>query len=65
MKEAFEVGQTGVIAQMAHKLKGSAGVIETMEMYHQLYRIENVANTAIINDTLKTLLKKHSNCTIL
>ena len=57
MKEAVKAGQTAIIAQKAHKIKGSAGVIEATEMCNLLNRIEEIAKTATINDILKSLIE--------
>ena len=57
MKDAVKAGHTETIAQKAHKIKGSAGIIEAVELCNLLDGIEKIAKTASIDDTLKNLVE--------
>jgi HPt (histidine-containing phosphotransfer) domain-containing protein len=57
MKDALKTGRTEMIALKAHKIKGSAGVIEAAQLCMLLDKIEKIAKTAIITDTLKNLIE--------
>lgn len=57
MKVALNTYNIEIIAQKAHKIKGSAGVIQALELCCLLAGIEKIAKAGIINDTLKGLVE--------
>jgi HPt (histidine-containing phosphotransfer) domain-containing protein len=57
MNDAFNAGNTATIAQKAHKIKGSAGVIQAGELCSLLKEIEKITRAGIINDVLKKLME--------
>jgi len=56
MAAALKAGNTEVIARTAHKIKGSAGVIQAADLCKLLSSIENVAKTGAVNEELKALI---------
>ena len=57
MKAALHEGNTETIAKKAHKIKGSSGIIQARGLCSMLDRVEKIAKTGTINDTLKSLVE--------
>ena len=57
MKTALYTGNAKIIAQQAHKIKGSAGIIQAAELCGLLDRIEKAAKTETAGDILKSLIE--------
>lgn len=57
LTDALYQCNTEIIAKKAHKLKGSAGIIQAEELCNLLNEIEVIAKTGVVNDSLKTLVE--------
>ena len=57
MTAALNAGDTVIIAKKAHKIKGSAGIIQAGELCNLLDRIEKIAKTGTVDDTIKNLVE--------
>ena len=57
MKQALETGQIETVYKQAHKIKGSAGVIQAEGLVSLLERIERVSRTNTIDVELYSLVK--------
>ena len=61
MKQALQQGRTEIVCKKAHKLKGSAGVIQAEKLAAILTDIETLGKKGIINEELATLIEKAAN----
>lgn len=57
MKQALQQGRTEILCKKAHKLKGSAGVIQAEKLAVILTDIETLGKKGIINDELISLVE--------
>jgi len=58
MKQALQQGRTEIICKKAHKLKGSAGVIQAEKLAAMLADIEAMGKKGVINTELISLVEK-------
>lgn len=56
MAQALNKGNNDMIASKAHKIKGSAGVIQANNLIELLIKIENIAKKGIQSSELKSLV---------
>jgi HPt (histidine-containing phosphotransfer) domain-containing protein len=57
MNQALNGGDNAVIATKAHKIKGSAGVIQANKLIELLVKIENIAKKGLPGSELKSLVE--------
>ena len=57
MKEALRTRKTEIISQNAHKMKGSAGVIQAYSLIEYLHRIEMLGKAGVIDDEIISLVE--------
>ncbi len=58
MKQALQQGRVETVCKKAHKLKGSAGVIQAEKLAAIFTDIETLGRKGIINDALTGLIEK-------
>jgi HPt (histidine-containing phosphotransfer) domain-containing protein len=58
MKQALQQGSTETICKKAHKIKGSASVIQAEKLAMLVTDIENFGKKGAINDELMNLIEK-------
>lgn len=58
MNQALNKGNNDIIATKAHKIKGSAGVIQANNLIELLIKIETIAKKGIQSGELKSLVDK-------
>ena len=56
MNQALNKGNNDIIATKAHKIKGSAGVIQANKLIELLIKIETIAKKGIQSSELKSLV---------
>jgi HPt (histidine-containing phosphotransfer) domain-containing protein len=56
MNQALNKGNNDIIATKAHKIKGSAGVIQANKLIELLIKIETIAKKGIESSELKSLV---------
>ena len=61
MKQALQQDRIEMICKKAHKLKGSAGVIQAEKLANMLADIETIGKKGVINSELVSLVEKAAN----
>jgi len=57
MKQAAQEGKTDIVCKKAHKLKGSAGVIQAEKLITMLEEIEAIGKKGTINGEMNSFLE--------
>ncbi|MCW3093956.1 MAG: HPt (Histidine-containing phosphotransfer) protein [Ferruginibacter sp.] len=61
MKKAVQAGKPAMVCQAAHKLKGSAGIIQATKLTELLVDIEAIGKDGVINKDLACLVDNAAN----